>query len=372
MGDRPLACQIRTRWSLYVCLVSLSCSVSPSLPFAPSYARPLSPEPSFPRSLARYRTHQAQHSLQLGQQGKEPSPESSLSSYDQQILANGPPIAGTQTAAGLPQGPTPYGSAAHATNAYVYPYPKGGQMPMTQDMMGAQLPPAHVASIYTTTYTSAAAAGEAAAERAVAKMQAKALPNPFAPLQQMQQNGVKPTAADQGIFANIASMKPGPPPFSIPPAPQYSPDYVKALPFTQNGGVAASVVASQLTPTEEGKVAVHLTKAANALNPALSDSVAMAKKLAKDAARARRVRLALAREAARAVKAEQAATLGGMSDQEGVNGGGPPVVSRGMSVIFVTLTIAAILGVIWYVRKPETRQGTRTDDLFAQTSQQYV
>ena len=45
--------------------------------------------------------------------GKKPSPEASLSSYDQQILANGPPGEGAGNAgtAGLPNGPTPYGAA---------------------------------------------------------------------------------------------------------------------------------------------------------------------------------------------------------------------------------------------------------------------
>jgi hypothetical protein len=43
---------------------------------------------------------------------------------------------------------------------YVYPYPTGGPMPMAGSSgAGTQLPPAHVASIYTTTYSSAAAAG---------------------------------------------------------------------------------------------------------------------------------------------------------------------------------------------------------------------
>ena len=147
--------------------------------------------------------------------------------------------------------------------------------------------------------------------------------------------------------------------------------YVKALPFQQGASAAGSITSSDLSPQEEGKVAVHLNNAANELNPALADSVSMAKKLAKDAARAKRARHALAREAARAVKAEQAATLGGMYDQGG--GQGPPVLSRGMTVIFITVTIGAILLVIWYVRKPEPKpQGTLTDDLFAQSSQQYV
>jgi len=65
---------------------------------------------------------------------------------------------------------------------------------------------------------------------------------------------------------------------------------VKALPFTAQGGGGGIVTPSSLTPTEEGRVAVHLANAANALNPALSDSVVMAKKLAKDAAHARRAR----------------------------------------------------------------------------------
>ena len=41
------------------------------------------------------------------------------------------------------------------TCSYVYPYPTGGQLPAAQNT----LPPQHVASIYTTTYSSAAAAG---------------------------------------------------------------------------------------------------------------------------------------------------------------------------------------------------------------------
>ena len=120
-------------------------------------------------------------------------------------------------------------------------------------------------------------------------------------------------------------------------------------------------------------MSVHLAHASDALNPALSDSVALAKKLARSAAHAKRVRQALAREAARADKAEQAATLGGMYQSESGRAGGPPVLSRGMSVIFVTMTIGAIFGVIWYVRKPEeARERTHTDEVFAQSSQQYV
>lgn len=118
---------------------------------------------------------------------------------------------------------------------------------------------------------------------------------------------------------------------------------------------------------------MHLSHASDALNPALSSSVELAKKLARTAAHAKRVRQALAREAARADKAEQAATLGGM--YQGASGGaegGPPVLSRGMTVIFVTLTIGAIFGVIWFVRKPEPRERTHTDEVFAQSSQQYV
>jgi hypothetical protein len=122
------------------------------------------------------------------------------------------------------------------------------------------------------------------------------------------------------------------------------------------------------------QVSVHLARASNALNPALSESVALAKKLAKSAAHAKRVRQRLAREAARADRAEQAATLGGMYQGQSARAVGPPVLSRGMSVIFVALTVGAIFGVIWYVRKPEAppEYGTRTDEVFAQSSQQYV
>ena len=120
------------------------------------------------------------------------------------------------------------------------------------------------------------------------------------------------------------------------------------------------------------QVSVHLARASKALNPALSDSVALAKKLAKSAAHAKRVRQQLAREAARADRAEQAATLGGMYQGQSGRGGGPPVLSKGMSVIFVTMTVGAILGVVCYVRKPEPQERTHTDELFAQSSQQYV
>ena len=57
----------------------------------------------------------AQHSLQLGgKQGSQASPEASLSSYDQQILAKGPPGVGAgagEPAAGASRGPMPYASA---------------------------------------------------------------------------------------------------------------------------------------------------------------------------------------------------------------------------------------------------------------------
>ena len=91
--------------------------------------------------------------------------------------------------------------------------------------------------------------GEAAAERAVAKMQAKPLPNPFAPLQQMQQQqqqgATSSPARSQGVFASMNSAKPGPPPFSIPPAPPPS-LYVKALPLTAQSNT--------LIPSQENKV----------------------------------------------------------------------------------------------------------------------
>lgn len=101
--------------------------------------------------------------------------------------------------------------------------------------------------------------GEAAAERAVAKMQAKPLPNPFAPLQQMQQqqqHGISSSSAhSQGVFASMNSAKPSPPPFSIPPAPPPS-LYVKALPLTQRNKGSAGVTADDdtLIPSEEHKV----------------------------------------------------------------------------------------------------------------------
>ena len=59
----------------------------------------------------------AHHSLRLGQQGAQGNPGASiasLSSYDQQILAKGPPGVGAEAGAqpaGLSQGPTPYASA---------------------------------------------------------------------------------------------------------------------------------------------------------------------------------------------------------------------------------------------------------------------
>ena len=57
----------------------------------------------------------AQHSLQIGHKGgTQESPEASLSSYDQQILAKGPPgvgAGGGTPQAGASQGPTPYASA---------------------------------------------------------------------------------------------------------------------------------------------------------------------------------------------------------------------------------------------------------------------
>ena len=84
---------------------------------------------------------------------------------------------------------------------------------------------------------------------------------------------------------------------------------------------------------------------------------------------------ALAREAARAVKAEQAATLGGIYQPggEGAQEHGPPVLSKGMTLIFVTITVGAIVGVIWYMCKPERKEPrTYEGDLFVQSSQQYV
>ena len=59
----------------------------------------------------------AQNSLRLGQQGAQGNPGASiasLSSYDQQILAKGPPGVGAEAGAqpaGASQGPTPYASA---------------------------------------------------------------------------------------------------------------------------------------------------------------------------------------------------------------------------------------------------------------------
>ena len=49
------------------------------------------------------------------------------------------------------------------------------------------------------------------------------------------------------------------------------------------------------------------------------------------------------------------------------------MLSRGMTVIFVTVTVAAIMGVIWYIRQAEPKKVETDDDkLFAQSSQQYV
>jgi hypothetical protein len=260
---------------------------------------------------------------------KQPSPESSLSSYDQRILAQGPPGGGDQPGA---VGPTGYGSSA---GGYVYPYPTGGYP------HAAPSPPAHVPSIYTTTYISAAAAGEAAAERAMRKMRAKALPNPFAPLQQLRRQQQQQQQAGKTATTHL-------------------------------GG---TVTSSALTPEHEGAVAVHLKHDSRGLNPAIDASVSLAKKLAKSAAHAKRVRRALAREAARAVKAEQAATLGGIYQpgSEGAQEHGPPVLSKGMTLIFVTITVGAIVGVIWYMCKPERKEPrTYEGDLFVQSSQQYV
>jgi len=84
-------------------------------------------------------------------------------------------------------------------------------------------------------------------------MQAKPLPNPFAPLQQMQQQEQQQHDAAHAVFAFANSAKPGPPPFSIPPAPPPS-LYVKALPLTQQGQGSSRVTSSALAPSEESKV----------------------------------------------------------------------------------------------------------------------
>ena len=142
---------------------------------------------------------------------------------------------------------------------------------------------------------------------------------------------------------------------------------IKALPLQ----TTASVVKSALSPLPERAKAVHGQGASS--GSVFADAVGTAKKLAKQTAHAKRMRQRLAREAARAVKEEQAATLGGIRSYGGRDGAGPPVLSRSMTVIFVTVTVAAIMGVIWYVRQAEPKKDETDDDkLFAQSSQQYV
>ncbi|EKX46414.1 hypothetical protein GUITHDRAFT_107618 [Guillardia theta CCMP2712] len=234
---------------------------------------------------------------------KAKSAESQLSSYDRMILAHGPPKTSSSSSGYNPQPGTPtYPANSYPTNSYpTNTYPTNTYPTNTYPAYGRQSPV-------------------------------------------MYQNPPSAYPQTQGASSYTPTLSPQ---WAQPPASAFA---TNANPMgSQARFHAHQVTRDKLVPRVQSSVSFEGSKSSKEMSGEARKLAKMSAQLLREYSRASIYRNALAKEQSRIHKARQAATIGGLYNNRSLSG--KPVLSHGMTVIFVICTVGAICGALWYMKR---------------------